>query len=50
MCFPYRNFLSASIPVHRRDVHIKKFVPPADLVYFPLIFYVDFSLRDTKSA
>jgi DNA mismatch repair protein MSH3 len=24
VCYPYRNFLSASIPVQRRDIHLKK--------------------------
>jgi DNA mismatch repair protein MSH3 len=24
VCYPDRNFLSASIPTHRRDVHLKK--------------------------
>lgn len=30
VCFPKRNFLTAMIPLHRRDVHMKKYVAPSD--------------------
>ncbi len=26
VCFPKRNLLTAMIPLHRRDVHLKKYV------------------------
>lgn len=25
-CFPHRNFTEAMVPVHRRDIHLKKCV------------------------
>lgn len=28
-CFPHRNFTEAMIPVHRRDIHLKKYISPS---------------------
>lgn len=33
-CFPHRNFMEAMIPVHRRDVHLKKYVLSNPYMFF----------------
>lgn len=44
-CFPNRNFIEAMIPVHRRDVHLKKYAFPDSRLFYDSPLYTKIAIQ-----